>query len=149
MRRALCITFVIVFILSGCNDLEKMDIKSPSYMFSENSEIASEVKVSLNGIFNKNENAFEGSLSIDDNTFEKVIFMHKSLLISYEGAKRTVLGDIYLDKRAKQFAIIITEPELYMKLTNEKYQNEGLVISAPASNLEEAKRIEEKLKALE
>ncbi|MGQ8874938.1 hypothetical protein [Paenibacillus sp. TSA_86.1] len=149
MKRARCITFVIVFILSGCNDLEKMDITSPSYMFSENSEIASEVKVSLIGIFNKKENAFEGSLAIHDNTFEKVIFMHKSLLISYEGAKRTVLGDIYLDKQAKQFAINITEPELYMKLTNEKYQNEGLVISAPASNLEEAKMIEEKLKALE
>ncbi|MDP9701189.1 hypothetical protein J2T16_004113 [Paenibacillus intestini] len=36
-----------------------------------------------------------------------------------------------------------------MKLTNGKYQNETLVISAPASNLEEAKMIEEKLKALE
>lgn len=118
-------------------------------MFSENSEIASEVKVSLNGIFNKNENTFEGSLSINDSTFEKVIFMHKSLLITYEGAKRTVLGDIYFDKQANQFAIIITEPELYMKLTNGKYQNETLVISAPASNLEEAKMIEEKLKALE
>ncbi|MCM3134657.1 hypothetical protein M3629_17850 [Paenibacillus polysaccharolyticus] len=149
MKRALFITFLILFILSGCNDLEKIDINSPSYMFSENSGIASEVKVNLNGIFNKNENAFEGSLSINDMAFEKVIFMHKSLLISYEDAKRTVLGDIYLDKQANQFAIIITEPELYTKLTNEKYQNEGLVISAPASNLEEAKTIEEKLKALE
>jgi len=149
MKRALFITFLILFILSGCNDHEKIDINSPSYMFSENSGIASEVKVNLNGIFNKNENAFEGSLSINDMAFEKVIFMHKSLLISYEGAKRTVLGDIYLDKQANQFAIIITEPELYTKLTNEKYQNEGLVISAPASNLEEAKTIEEKLKALE
>ncbi|SCY65864.1 hypothetical protein SAMN05720606_107136 [Paenibacillus polysaccharolyticus] len=149
MKRALFITFLILFILSGCNDHEKIDINSPSYMFSENSGIASEVKVNLNGIFNKNENAFEGYLSINDMAFEKVIFMHKSLLISYEGAKRTVLGDIYLDKQANQFAIIITEPELYTKLTNEKYQNEGLVISAPASNLEEAKTIEEKLKALE
>ncbi|WP_339832436.1 hypothetical protein [Paenibacillus sp. FSL R7-0272] len=149
MNRALFITFLIIFILSGCNHHEKIDIKSPSYMFSENSEIASEVKVSLNGIFNKNENTFEGSLSINDSTFEKVIFMHKSLLITYEGAKRTVLGDIYFDKQANQFVIIITEPELYMKLTNGKYQNETLVISAPASNLEEAKMIEEKLKALE
>ena len=149
MKRALFITFLILFILSGCNDHEKIDINSPSYMFSENSGIASEVKVNLNGIFNKNENAFEGYLSINDMAFEKVIFMHKSLLISYEGAKRTVLGDIYLDKQANQFAIIITEPELYTKLTNEKYQNEGLVISAPALNLEEAKTIEEKLKALE
>ncbi|CAI6083140.1 hypothetical protein PAECIP112173_03805 [Paenibacillus sp. JJ-100] len=54
-----------------------------------------------------------------------------------------------MDNQANQFAIMITEPELYMKLTNEKYKNEGLVISSPASNLEEAKRIEEKLKALE
>ncbi|WP_434749593.1 hypothetical protein [Paenibacillus amylolyticus] len=149
MKRAFFITFLILLILLGCNNHEKIDIKSPSYMFSENSEINGELKVSLMGECNNNENSFEGSLTINDIVFKKVIFMHKSLLISYEGAKRTVLGDIYLDKQANQFAIIITEPELYMKLTNGKYQNEGLVISSPASNLEEAKMIEEKLKALE
>lgn len=149
MKRALFINFLILFILSGCNTHENIDIKSPSYMFSENSELASEVKVSLNGIFNRNENTFEGALSINDIAFKEVLFMHKSLLISYEGPERTVLGDIYIDKQAKQFAIIITEPELYMKLTNEKYENEGLVIISPATNLEAAKMIEEKLKALE
>lgn len=149
MKRALCITFLILFILSGCNYHGKIDIKSPSYMFSENSEIHGGLRVTLHGKFNDHDNSFEGSLTINDMAFEKVIFMHKSLLISYEGPKRTVLGDIYLDKQANQFAIIITEPELYMKLTNAIYQNEGLVISSPASNLEEAKMVEEELKALE
>ncbi|MDP9701188.1 hypothetical protein J2T16_004112 [Paenibacillus intestini] len=99
--------FLNLIILSGCNDLEKIDINSPSYMFSENSGIASEVKVNLNGIFNKNENAFEGSLSINDMAFEKVIFMHKSLLITYEGAKRTVLGDIILIKRLINLRLLL------------------------------------------
>ncbi|MBR2565466.1 MAG: hypothetical protein IKE29_12680 [Paenibacillus sp.] len=73
-------------------------------------------------------NAFEGALSINDMVFEYVTFMHSSSLISYEGKKRTVLGDIYLDQQANQLAIIITEPELYMKLTNEKYQSERVLL---------------------
>lgn len=148
MKRILCITLFILFILTGCSHREKIDIKLPSYMFSENSELNRELEVSLKGSMDKN-NAFEGALSINDILFEYVTFMHSSSLISYEGQKRTVLGDIYLDQQANQLAIVITDPELYMKLTNEKYQSESLVISSPASSLEEAKRIEEKLKALE
>ncbi|PYE48267.1 hypothetical protein HUB98_11480 [Paenibacillus barcinonensis] len=149
MKKVLFITLLSLFILSGCSTHEQIDIKSPSYMYSENSEIGRNVRVSLNGTLNKKDDVFEGELSIDDIVFKKVIFTHNTLLISYEGSKRTVLGDIYFDKQANQYAIIVTEPELYTKLTHAKFQNKGLVISSPASSLAEAKIIEAKLKAME
>ncbi|CAI6083143.1 hypothetical protein PAECIP112173_03806 [Paenibacillus sp. JJ-100] len=81
MKRILCITLFILLFLSGCSHREKIDIKLPSYMFSENSELYRELEVSLKGSLNKN-NAYEGALSINDMVFEHVTFMHSSSLIS-------------------------------------------------------------------
>ncbi|MGV2887136.1 hypothetical protein [Paenibacillus taichungensis] len=149
MKRIIFVIFLGLFVLSACSNNEKIEISSPSYMFCEDYKISKEIEVSLKGDFNKNDNNYEGSLSINEINFKKVLFKHNSLLISYEGSERTVLGDIYLNTLDNQFAIVITEPSLYKQLTNEEYNNEGLIISSPASSLEEARSIEENLKAME
>ncbi|MEC0126247.1 hypothetical protein [Paenibacillus pabuli] len=149
MKKVLFIIFISTLILSACSNNEKIEISSPSYMYSKSSNISKELEATLKGTFNKDDNNYEGSLSINDINFEKVLFKHNSLLIAYEGSERMVIGDIYLNKTESQFSIIITEPTLYKKLTNEEFKKEALVISSPASNLEEAIEIEEKLKTME
>ncbi|QLG38134.1 MULTISPECIES: membrane lipoprotein lipid attachment site-containing protein [unclassified Paenibacillus] len=149
MKRIIFVIFLGLLVLSACSNNEKIDISSPSYMFSEDYKISKEIEVSLKGHFNKDDNNYEGSLSINEINFKKVLFKHNSLLISYEGSERTVLGDIYLNTSDNQFAIVITEPSLYKQLTNEEYNKDGLIISSPASSLEEARSIEENLKAME
>lgn len=149
MRKLFLLIFISTLILSACNKSEKIEITSQSYMYSKDSYISKELEVTLKGILKKDDNSYEGSLSLNDINFDKVLFKHNSLLIAYEGSERIVLGDIYLNKSESQFTIIITEPTLYKRLTNEEFKKEGLVISSPASSQEEAMEIEEKLKAME
>lgn len=149
MKRVLIFIFICTFFLSACVNNEKIEISSPSYMYSGTYKIDKKVNVVLRVNYNNKEDNYEGALTINDITFEKILFKHNASLISYKDSERTVLGDIYFDKKENQFAIIVTDPSLFKQLTNEDYKNEGLVISSPASSLEEAIEIEDKLKTLE
>ncbi|SEO05955.1 hypothetical protein [Paenibacillus sp. OK076] len=149
MKKIIFIIFISTLIISACSNNEKIQISSPSYMYSKSTSISKELEVTLRGDFNKDDDNYEGSLSINEINFEKVLFKHNSLLIAYEGSERTVLGNIYLNKSENEFSITITDPTLYKKLTNEEFKKDNLVISSPAFSQEEAIEVAEKLKAME
>ncbi|GAB6926315.1 hypothetical protein JCM10914A_02980 [Paenibacillus sp. JCM 10914] len=150
MRKVLLIILLFSTIISsGCNRSEEVEISSPSYMYSKDSDISEKVEVALKAYYNEDDDNYEGSLLINEFSFEKVLFKHNSLLIAYDGSERIVLGDIYLNKNEGQFTIIITEPTLYRKLTKKDIKESNLVISLPASNQKEAKEIEKSLKTME
>ncbi|RXZ83764.1 hypothetical protein EBB07_05110 [Paenibacillaceae bacterium] len=149
MRKARLILaiFIVVTLSIGCSKTEKIDMRSPSYMYDLESGFNDNLDVELIGVFNEKEGNFKGSLKVKDRQFDTIMFQPESGLIAYKGATRSYLGQIFINFANKQFTLEIADPTLYTDLTKQAHHgNRKLVISAPAETLEEAMLVNKELK---
>jgi hypothetical protein len=138
---SLVLGLMLIILFSGCSSKEKVNLSSSAFMYNANQTIEKEVQVVLTGYFSDQQNSFEGKLRINHLEYPHILFMPGTALISYEGEHRTVLGQMYYDKVTRHYAIEIHHQDLYAKLTDNQPPALPLILSSPASNLEQAQKI--------
>ncbi|MFX3635932.1 MAG: hypothetical protein ACE3L7_28560 [Candidatus Pristimantibacillus sp.] len=136
----------LAIFIAGCSKTEKIEIHTPAYMYNTDSSVNQKATVVLNGFYNHSKGNFEGSMTINDVNFSTILFVSSMGLVAYDGTERTFVGQIYYNNETKQFTIEVSNSELYYTLTKQEYQEEVLIISSPAEDLEQAMQINEALK---
>ncbi|MEC0239964.1 hypothetical protein P4H66_08910 [Paenibacillus dokdonensis] len=139
------VVIIILWIINNWKIADNIDINSNSFIFQQNGDFNSEVKATLTGSYNSKRKQFEGKLSINGLTFPNVLFTSGLALTSHDGKETDVLGIIYFDNKTERYAIELTDEKIYEKLTGKKYNNSPLIISSPASSIEEANNIHDDL----
>lgn len=143
----LAITLLVaVAVLAGCvQRIDKLNIETPAYMFGNEASRAVDVK--MKGTFSRADNKFTGTMQIGDQRLETVVFTPGWGLLHYEeGSGRTHVGQIFYDKKTSSYAIEITDAAMYAQLTGKKRgERSKLVISSPAANEEDAKKLYDEL----
>lgn len=138
------VVMIIWWIANHWKIADNIDIHSHSFIYQQQGDFHREAKTALTGSYNFKRKQFEGKLSIDELTFPNVLFTSGVVLVSW-GKERDLLGVIYFDNKTKRYAMEITDEKIYEKLTGLKYADSPLIISSPASSLEEAKNIHDDL----
>ncbi|MHA0857984.1 hypothetical protein [Paenibacillus sp. CMAA1364] len=141
---------IMVTLISSCSSKliigKNVEITSPAYMYNQELNINKEVKVMMSGFFNEEEDFFEGTLTIEDIYFSKVLFSSGTGLISYDGKERTFSGQIYYDEQTHAYSMELSDKELLRELTGNVLEDGTLIISSPADTLGDAMEINEDLK---
>ncbi|MFM9278862.1 hypothetical protein [Paenibacillus jiagnxiensis] len=146
MKKFLLLSFLILLFMTGCNTKEQIQIDTDAYIYDSDSSISEGAVVILKGLHDKKSNNFQGSISINDIEYPNVLFTSGSGFIAYEENKRTYLGEIYFNYETHQYTIEVSDKKLFHSLTKQEYQNDKLIISSPATNIEEARQINTLLK---
>jgi hypothetical protein len=145
----LVISLFTALSVTGCsNPYQKIHMDSPAFIYGD--KINQETRLTLDGHYDKRNYSFMGTLSLGDNIkLEHVIITHGFSLISYEGAKRTSVGQVFFDHKSLSLSFEVTDPVIYKLITSESYDGVSeLVVSSPASTIEEAKRVTEELRQM-
>ncbi|MBU5670235.1 hypothetical protein [Paenibacillus brevis] len=143
---ALAIIFLSLLLLSCTDSKKEIDISNSAYLYGNEVKETSEIK--MKGEYDTKKHSFIGSLSIGNGiTFDNITFSSGSGLISYNKATRAYLGQIFFDHNSLELTIEITDKDLYQKLTHSINDGEKkITITSPATNIEDAKRINSELK---
>lgn len=127
--------------MTGCGTKEEIQIDTAAYMYSSNLSVKEGAKVTLKGWYDREDKNFQGSISINGIEYPNVLFASGADLIAYKESKRSFLGMIYFNYESHQYTIEVTDKNLFYSLTKQRYPNNKLIISSPATNFEEAQRI--------
>ncbi|MBP2001469.1 hypothetical protein J2Z69_002514 [Paenibacillus shirakamiensis] len=135
----LLIVGIIAYVFWPSKD--KIDVQKSAYMYSPDQSFSS--KTMLIGTYDKKKHSFQGTMTLGNEVYSTVLLSPGSLLISYEGANRRVVGPIFYDEISQAFALQIHDKDLYMKLTHTSYNPSSppLILAAPVETLEEAKQL--------
>ncbi|MFB5761482.1 hypothetical protein [Paenibacillus medicaginis] len=146
MKKYPLLLILILLFMAGCSTKEQIQIDTDAYLYDSDLNISEGVKVTLKGFYDKKNKNFKGSISINNIEYSDVLFTSGSGLIAYEENKRTYLGEIFFNYNTRQYTIEVSEKKLFYSLTKQEYQNNKLIISSPATNIEKAKQINTQLK---
>lgn len=144
---SIVLSIIMVVDFSGCTSKSQaIHISNSAYLYDAN--FSKPIEVTIDGKFNIKENSFIGSMMFKNEIkFENVLFSPGAGLVSYEGSKRTYWGQIFFDHEKLQYSMEITNPSIYELITNDKSKGDlKVIISSPATNLEQAIEINTILK---
>lgn len=139
---------IIIGLAFYLDPIKEIDMNKPAFIYRDT--MNQETRLTLKGDYDKKNYSFVGSLTIGDNIkLEHVIITHGFSLISYVSTVRTVVGPVYFDYKKSKISFEITDPALYKLITSESYDGGSrLIVSSPASNVEEAKKVTEELEQM-
>lgn len=145
----LVISLFIILSMTGCTDpYQKIHMDSPAIIYGD--KFNQETRLTLDGHYDKRNYSFKGTLTLGDNIkLENVMITNGFSLRFYEGATRTSIGQGFFDHKSLRLSFEVTDPVIYKLITSESYDGASdLVVSSPASTIEEAKQVAEELKQL-
>lgn len=140
-------TLLLLLLSIGCsNRYQEIHINSPAYMYSDDTEQV--MKIQVEGRYDIREDYFKGSISFGtDIKLNNVLFSSGVGLVSYEGAQRSFLGQIYCDFDKGTYSIRLDDAEFIERLTKQKHsKGTQFIVSSPALNKKEAEEIYTTLK---
>ncbi|WP_284236784.1 hypothetical protein [Paenibacillus glycanilyticus] len=125
--------------------IKGIDTDKPAFIYGDT--LNEQTSLQLKGDYDKKNHGFSGWLMIGDHIkLEHVLITSGFSLISYVGKERTEVGQVFFDYKTARISFEVTDPELYKRITSKSYDGVSkLIISSPASNAEEAKRVKDEL----